>query len=39
MHGGRVRTALNWMAENRTFQLLAGAASIAGLALAIWVMV
>jgi hypothetical protein len=38
MHGGRVRTVLNWMAENRTFQLVAGLASIAGLVLAIWVM-
>jgi hypothetical protein len=35
MHGGRVRTALNWMAESRTFQLVAGLASIVGLALAI----
>jgi len=39
MHGGRVRTVLNWMAENRTFQLIAGLASIAGLALAVWVIV
>jgi hypothetical protein len=38
MQGGRARTALNWMAENRTFQLVAGLASIAGLVLAIWVM-
>ncbi len=38
MHGGRVRTALNWMAENRTFQLAAGLASIAGFVLAISVM-
>lgn len=38
MHGGRVRTVLNWMAENRTFQLVAGLASISGLVLAIWVM-
>ncbi|WP_306119114.1 MULTISPECIES: hypothetical protein [unclassified Roseitalea] len=36
MHGGRVRTALVWMAENRTFQLGAGLASIAGVALALW---
>lgn len=36
MHGGRVRTALIWMAENRTFQVIAGLASIAGLGLAIW---
>jgi hypothetical protein len=38
MHGGRVRTALSWMAENRTFQLIAGLASIAGLVLAIWLL-
>ena len=36
MHGGRVRTALIWMAENRTFQVIAGLASIGGLALAVW---
>lgn len=36
MHGGRVRTALIWMAENRTFQLSASLASILGLGLAIW---
>lgn len=35
MHGGHVRTAVNWMAENRMFQLIAGLASIAGLAIAI----
>lgn len=35
MHGGHLRTALNWVAEHRWFQLLAGAASIAGLVLAI----
>lgn len=39
MHGGRVRTALIWMAENRVFQLVAGVASIVGLALALWVMI
>lgn len=31
MHGGRVRTVLIWMAENRSFQVLAGLASIVGL--------
>jgi len=36
MHGGRVRTALIWMAENRTYQVMAGLASIVGLALAVW---
>lgn len=36
MRGGRVRTALIWMAENRTFQVIAGLASIVGLVLAIW---
>jgi hypothetical protein len=36
MHGGRVRTALIWMAENRTFQLTAGLASIVGLGVALW---
>lgn len=36
MHGGRFRTALIWMSENRTFHLATGVASIAGLALAIW---
>ena len=36
MHGGRVRTALVWMAANRTFQLGAGLASIVGVALALW---
>jgi hypothetical protein len=38
MHGGRVRTALIWMTENKTFQLIAGLASIVGLGLAIWVL-
>jgi hypothetical protein len=38
MHGGRVRTALVWMAESRTFHLIAGFASIVGLGLAIWVL-
>lgn len=37
MRGGRLRTVLNWMAENRTFQLVAGLASIAGLVITIWV--
>lgn len=36
MHGGRLRTALIWMAENRTFQVIAGFASIVGLVLTIW---
>jgi hypothetical protein len=36
MHGGRLRTALSWMAENRTFQLSAGLASIVGLGRALW---
>jgi hypothetical protein len=36
MHGGRVRTALIWMAENRTFQVSTGLASIVGLGLALW---
>lgn len=36
MHGGQIRTALNWMAENKTFQLLAGVTSIVGLILALW---
>lgn len=35
MHGGRLRTALIWMAENRTFQVIAGCASIVGLVLAL----
>ncbi|MFZ5780408.1 MAG: hypothetical protein ACOY4R_09450 [Pseudomonadota bacterium] len=35
MHGGRVRTALIWMAENKTFQVVAGIASIVGLILAL----
>ncbi|OPH83133.1 hypothetical protein [Nitrobacter vulgaris] len=38
MHGGRIRTAINWMAENRTFQLSAGVASIIGVGLAIYVL-
>lgn len=38
MHGGRVRTAINWMAESRTFQLCAGLASIIGVGLAIYVL-
>jgi hypothetical protein len=38
MHGGRVRTIINWMAENRTFQLIAGLASIVGLVIAIYVL-
>lgn len=33
MHGGRLRTSVNWVAENRWFQLLAGGASIIGLIL------
>lgn len=36
MHGGRMRTALIWMAENRTFQVVAGLASIVGVIVAIW---
>ncbi len=35
MHGGHVRTAVNWIAENKTFQLIAGIASIIGLGIAI----
>ncbi|WMW59035.1 hypothetical protein RE411_24925 (plasmid) [Agrobacterium pusense] len=34
MHGGRLRTLVNFAAENRAFQLLAGAASIVGLVIA-----
>lgn len=33
MHGGRLRTSINWIAENRWFQVLAGVASIIGLIL------
>jgi hypothetical protein len=36
MHGGHIRTVVNWMAENKTFQLIAGLASIVGLGVAIW---
>ncbi|WP_084462757.1 hypothetical protein [Oceanibaculum pacificum] len=36
MHGGRLRTALVWMAENKTFQLVTGLASLVGLGLALW---
>lgn len=36
MHGGKLRSILNWMAENKTFHLLAGIASIVGLVLAVW---
>lgn len=36
MHGGHVRTAINWIAEHRWFQLVAGAASIVGLLFALW---
>jgi hypothetical protein len=36
MHGGHIRTVVNWMAENKTFQLIAGFASIAGLIIAVW---
>jgi hypothetical protein len=38
MHGGRVRNILGWMAESKTFQLIAGLASIVGLAITIWVL-
>lgn len=38
MHGGKLRTALVWMAESRTFQLGAGIASILGLALTLYAM-
>lgn len=34
MHGGRFRTFINFAAENKTFQLVAGAASIIGLVIA-----
>jgi hypothetical protein len=34
MHGGRLRTFVNFAAENRAFQFAAGAASIIGLAVA-----
>lgn len=34
MHGGRFRTFVNWAAESRTFQLVAGLASIVGLVIA-----
>jgi hypothetical protein len=34
MHGGRFRTFVNWAAESRAFQLVAGLASIIGLAIA-----
>jgi hypothetical protein len=36
MHGGRLRTFLNFMGENKIFAFAAGAASIVGLLLAIW---
>jgi hypothetical protein len=36
MHGGHIRTVVNWMAENKTFQLFAGLASIAGFVITIW---
>lgn len=36
MHGGRFRTLVNFAAENRAFQLIAGAASIIGLFIAFW---
>ncbi|MDX6752236.1 hypothetical protein SH611_20715 [Geminicoccaceae bacterium 1502E] len=36
MRGGHARAVLFWMGENRTFQVVAGVASIAGLALALW---
>lgn len=35
MHGGRLRTFISFAAESRTFQLVAGTASIVGLALAL----
>lgn len=35
MHGGRLRTFVNFAAESRTFQLVAGIASIIGLAIAV----
>jgi len=34
MHGGRLRTFVNFAAESRTFQLVTGIASIIGLAVA-----
>jgi hypothetical protein len=39
MHGGRLREAWIWIAENRIIALLASLASIIGLALAVWVII
>jgi hypothetical protein len=36
MNGGRIRSFLRWMSENRIFQLLAGLSSIIGVVIAIW---
>jgi hypothetical protein len=36
MHGGRFRSAFNWLAENKTIAFLASVASIVGLVIAIY---
>lgn len=38
LHGGRLRGPVGWMAENKTFQVVAGIASIIGLAIALWLL-
>jgi hypothetical protein len=36
MHGGRVRSALNWLADNKAIAFAASVASIIGLGIAIY---
>jgi hypothetical protein len=36
MHGGRIRSAFNWLAENKTIAFVASVASIIGLVIAIY---
>lgn len=39
MHGGRMRGAWNWIAENKTIALLASMASIIALGIALWAII
>jgi hypothetical protein len=36
MHGGRIRSAFNWLAENKMIAFVASVASIVGLVIAIY---
>jgi hypothetical protein len=36
MHGGKLRSLIEWLAENKIVALLCGVASLAGLYFALW---